>query len=273
MDSGNKRKDAQIYILSHEKKNWIRNDSLFTPVEVGSYYNHDRQYDIRDNDNIDNISYLNPLFLENTGVYYVYKHLIDRQDKYVGINQHRRIFNIPEDMDFDEEFEHCDLIAHAYGMPMSVRSQYGLYHNIDDLDFMCSLVKEMYPKYGAYINDLYGYKLFLGNCCFVMRKEDFIEYFGMFFDLAYEFMKRKNLMNIEDVYKYCEKTCEIKKAIFKNSTEPSCNVKYQSRIIGYLQERMFTLYAMVKYNGKHMKTIGYMDIDDEAAKYKVTNVF
>ena len=274
MSSGSeKRKDAQIYVLSHEKKDWIKDNALFTPVEVGSYYNEKPQYAIRDNDCLDSISHLNPLFLENTGVYHVYRHLMDRQDKYVGINQHRRLFDIPEDHDFDEDFKRCEVIAHAYEMPMTIGRQYALYHNIDDLTFMLDLVSEKYPGVGAYRDYLMRCTSFFGNCCFVMRKEDFEEYFSMYFDLAHEFMVRKNLMSVESVYRYCEKTCEMKRAVFKNAEEPTCDVKYQSRILGYLQERLFTLYMVYKYAGKQMKTVPYMEIDSPDAQYRMTKVF
>ena len=127
-----KRNDIQIYIMSHHKENYVLDNELFTPIESGSYYNNIPQYKLRDNANIDNISYLNPCFMETTALYYIYKHLVDNYT-YIGVNQHRRQFDLKPYTDFHNIFTQYKVICHREKLWQGLQENYNILHNPNDI--------------------------------------------------------------------------------------------------------------------------------------------
>lgn len=252
MNSGNKREDVQIYILSHKKEDFILDNSLYTPIELGAYYNDgDPIYDIRDNDDIDNISYLNPIFLEQTGTYYIYKHLLKNQ-KYIGINQHRRQFEFDENTNFDVLFDKYKVVLYKYDFyPYEVKKVYALLHNINDFIELENIIHDNYSSYNESLEKLKKLNYIYANCCIVTSNEIFKDYFNFYFNIAWEFIKRKKLYNTEAIFNYGKQIADNKKRIYSkyyDYSELCYNDKYQMRILGYLQERIMTLYMIHNFS-------------------------
>ena len=269
----NKRKDIQIYILSHKKENFIIDNSLFTPIEVGSYYNNKNPiYNLRDNDYLDNISYLNPIFLEQTGTYYILKHLLKDQ-KYIGVNQHRRIFDFNENTNFDEIFSKYKVILHKdylyWAAP--VERHYNLFHNIEDLVELENIINDKFQNYKDSFEKLKKLNWIYTNCCIITTKEIFKDYFNFYFNISWEFIKRKNLYTIDNIYNYGKYIVEKYKSV--NSKNRKHNYKYQSRILGYLQERIMTLYIINNFKDSEILLKSYKDISNKESKYDFESIY
>ena len=73
-------------------------------------------------------------------------------------------------------------------------------------------------------------------------KEIFKEYCEIFFDICNEYLKHYNIKNIEDVYKLVENN----KSKYLKDGYPGNDIKYQSRIGGFLSERIFNIFIKWK---------------------------
>ena len=230
-----KRSDAQIFILSHKKEDFVIDNDLFTPIEVGAYYNDIPQYNLRDNLNEDNISKLNPIYLEQTGVYYIYKHLADNY-KYIGLNQHRRQFDVSEDADFDELFSQYKIILHKEDLPASIIMQYYMAHNIDDLDLVLKIILEKDNSYSDIINQLNYINFLFTNASYITTSDVFKDYCSFYFDVMSKFLKEKNIYNIEDAIKYGKEISEDPDKVILNDDFKKLTTSdiYQARLCGYL---------------------------------------
>lgn len=259
-----KRKDIQIFILSHKKEDFVLDNNLFTPVETGSYYNEIPSYELRDNDKIDNISYLNPCFLENTGLYYVYKYLSDDYD-YIGINQHRRQFNLQENMDFSNIFIKYKIICHKENLRINVKKHYDTCHNIDDLNTVCDIIINDYPEYKNAVNKLNNITYLYTNCCFITDKETFKDYCNFFFDIIWKYLKKKNLYSLNKIMDYGIRIAYKKEKAYDKLLK---NYIYQSRIAGYLQERIFTIYVLTHFKDDEILSLNYRQIKNGNYKFQ-----
>ena len=71
-------KKANIFIGFHKYLDYgVWCDDIHIPLELGADYHPERimEKGVRDNDGNDNISIWNPLFLENTGLYWIWRQL------------------------------------------------------------------------------------------------------------------------------------------------------------------------------------------------------
>lgn len=277
MNSGNKRTDAQIYILSHKKEDFILDNRLFTPIELGAYYNKEPIYDLRDNDDIDNISYLNSIFLEQTGTYYIYKHLLEGK-KYVGINQHRRQFDFAEDTNFDDIFSKYKVILNKTTiLPLRVKIHYEIFHNIDDFNEIEDIVSCNFPEYKDSFEKLKELNFLYANSCIVAPVNVIKDYFDFYFSIAWEFIKRKKLYNIDNIYEYGKNIVALRQAKNDDNKKRYYNkklddYKYQMRILGYLQERIMDLYMIHNFSEKDILTKNYRYINSANSKYNFNTI-
>ena len=100
---------GEFSILCYHKKNFqLLNDSVVTPLQVGAAFNYNI-CDLKDNTG-DNISDKNYFYVENTGIYWIWKNIKDV--KYKGQMQYRRpLEGVNENMDFDKIFSEYDVIT------------------------------------------------------------------------------------------------------------------------------------------------------------------
>jgi hypothetical protein len=80
-----------------------------------------------------------------------------------------------------------------------------------------------------------------------MKKEDFIEYGNFVFGVLFEFDKRNNLNNDEDIKKFIEKNF-INKI---NSDDIVNSINYQRRLEGFLLERLTNIFYNFKFKNKY----------------------
>ncbi len=98
----------------------------------------------------------------------------------------------------------------------SVKEHYRRYHDLKDLELVEKILSEKYPEYvPSFKAVLNGNRLYANNM-FVFKKEDFNRCMDWWFDMLFEFERRINKAHYEG---------------------------YQKRIIGFMAERLFTVWV------------------------------
>jgi len=107
------------------------------------------------------------------------------------------------------------LVFHA----TNVYQNYSLHHSKLHLDLFCRIIEEKYPCLSNPIKEVNNSYEIIAYNMFVMKKEIFVEYSSMLFDVLFELEKRINLDEL---------------------------TPYQQRIFGFLSERFFNYFFIWK---------------------------
>ena len=275
MDKGDnveKRKDVQLFMLCFNPTDYgFVNNEIMTPLQCGAAVNNKDVCKLKDNTG-ENISYLNQYYVENTGLYWIWKNVKDA--KYKGQTQYRRRFaEIDENTDFDKIFSEYDIICcKPYNFPENakkfipantIEAGFGYSHCIDDLKTLERIVKEVHPDYAAdwdkYIKK--GVDLYYSNG-FILPAEEYDKYCEFLFDLLERFMKRIGVETYEDLILHIGRNLGSGRYIryddpFKLKWR---EVKWQAEICGFLSERILTLY--IQHNFPKRYEIPYTTMEN-----------
>ena len=139
----------------------------------------------------------------------------------VEINHYRRIFK--DDIDYYKG----NVVSNAVMLNTDNRNFYGLFHNIDDLDKVTSIISQVYPNY----IDKWLYTL----------NQKFIHPYNM---VRFDSSVYKDYINfIWNIMKHCEYDYE---SLLKNIYIPNgcrnTDPKYQARVPSFIIERISNLY-------------------------------
>lgn len=221
--------NIKILVATH-KKYKMPQEKIYMPLHVGREGKQDLGY-TGDNTG-DNISIKNPNFCELTGLYWAYKNL---KCDYIGLCHYRRYFSkktlIKRLLGSKDKFslilseeEVKDLIS-KYDIVLpkkrnyyieTVQSHYKNAHHVEDLNKVKEIIKERHPEYiDSFETVMKGRKLHLFNM-FIMKKKDFDNYCQWIFDILFELEKQTDLTTYDN---------------------------YQSRIYGFLSERLFNVWV------------------------------
>ena len=252
-----KSTEVQIFMLCHTPVEYGLVDNKFvTPLECGAAIKDENVCSLKDNTG-DNISALNQFYTEDTGIYWIWKNVNDC--KYKGQIQYRRRFKILEDesLDFNDIFQEHDAIiaepmniADLYSLPfLTLETQYGMAHNIDDIKLMERIIKRDFPHYSeAYDDYIKNGKEILYSNGFILKKEDYNQYCSELFYILEKWLNETNIHSIDKLHEYVYNA--IMNGTISNETMDSYHrrdlnyaCKYQMRIGGSLAERFFTLFA------------------------------
>lgn len=205
-------------------------DDVYMPIHVGREGKQDLGF-LGDNTG-DNISIKNPNYCELTGLYWAWKNL---QCDYIGLCHYRRYFCVAKHgSDFSSKikaiFHRADYerLLQQYDVILpkkrnyyieTVRSQYEHAHNKRDLDEVKKNISELHPEYlDAFNSVMNRRKLHILNM-FVMKKGLYDEYCDWLFGILFELEKRIDISQYN---------------------------AYQSRIFGFLGERLFNVWLEKK---------------------------
>lgn len=165
---------------------------------------------------------------------------------YVGICHYRRYFSFKDNViDFDGLFSKYDAIVAKPIMykTNTFRKQYELCHNIEDLDLMYEVVKELYPSYIEKFDILMNSKVVFPCNIFVMKREDFKRYVDFEFDCAYRFLDK-----IGGTAESIEARVDNNKEKYLKKMYPNSEPWYQKRMIGYLMERLTNVFIVNEFD-------------------------
>lgn len=257
---GEKRKDVQLFMLCYEKKDYdFIDNSIMTPIQCGAAVNPHNVCQLKDNTG-DNISDKNYFYVENTGVYWIWKNIKDA--KYKGNCQYRRRFQgIDENTDFDKIFENYDVIcAKPYNYPKNydyipaktVRGGYRFSHCVDDLESLRKVVGELYSEYRRWWNKYieHGEDLYYSSG-YIMKAEKYDEFCEFMFNCLEGWLKENNINSNEDILAHVKKnTLEGKYIRYQMEGVDVTNLSsrtydWQCHVLGFLGERLFSLWVQV----------------------------
>lgn len=264
-----KRKDVQLFMLCDHHVDYLMDNEVITPLECGADVHDNNVCALKDNTG-DNISVLNEFYLENTGVYWIWKNVKDA--KYKGQTQYRRQFKHIELFDFEKIFEKYDVIVpeplnlpHIFDDPgCTLEFHYKVSHNIKDLLILEDIIKDLYPDYYEdyckYIKN--GFNIIYSNG-FIMKSKDYDDYCEMLFNILNEYIKRQNFTSIDDIRQYVIKGYENNEFpdwTAHQGVSMKDKIKYQMRIGGSLAERFLTLFIF--HNFKNILYLRYDVMED-----------
>lgn len=205
-------KELVIYMATHDKKCSHTVDYI-VPIQVGKALNDIIIEEVSDNTG-DNISLKNKTYCELTALYWMWK---NDTSKYIGLYHYRRMLDINKNDILNKLGSEYIILPKKKKFKMSVKNQYIREHSSKDWDILMNILKKYYPKYyeSSKIifnnNELYRFNMF------IMKKELFDDYCKWLFPL---------LLKVEENTEKCQRD------------------NYQIRYIGFIAERLFTLYIL-----------------------------
>ena len=223
-----------MYIMAH-KKFQVPDKNGYIPLQVGSALNEDLGYQ-KDDTGIQ-ISAKNKTYCELTGMYWIWKNI---QCDNVGICHYRRYFskkekcgifefiNIKGKRNFIMKKNEYENILKKYDIilpkklfldGLSVKEHYEKYHNIKDLETVRDIIKVSYKEDLIFFDKIMKKKYLYPYNMFVMNKKFLDEYCIWLFNILFELEKRIDISNYDD---------------------------YQTRVYGFLSERLFNVWVLKK---------------------------
>ena len=112
-----------------------------------------------------------------------------------------------------------------------MKNQFCDSHLCKNYDEIIDIIKDIKPEY--YESAIKTTNLTNVHLCnlFIMKKSDFFKYCEFIYDVLFEFDRRHNFTSDDDVLNYV-----------KNNTITSNNFFYQSRLQGFLSERLGNMF-------------------------------
>jgi hypothetical protein len=276
---GEKSREVKVYSLCYNKKRFkFLNDEVVTPLQVGAA-NGTEVCELKDNTG-DNISDKNYFFIENTGIYWIWKNVTDA--KYKGQMQYRRpLEGVDGSMDFNEVFDKYDVITckpfhHPSNKfptkenPMfipadTVEQGYAFSNCIDDLQIMEMFVKMVMPEYSEswdkYIKN--GENLYYSNG-FIMRSEDYDRYCEFLFKCLDGYLSMTGIDSPKRLFDRVVYNMEVGK--YPKHINPQerndAAIRWQMSIGGFLSERLWTLWLLHNFNKERILELPYIKMEE-----------
>ena len=205
--------------VDRELKEDLRRYSWEIPIQVGAALTGKRICEVRDNTG-DHISEKNREYCELTALYWIWK---NTSSQYAGLCHYRRHFELNEDLLDQLCKSEVDV---AVTVPIlnfpSVKEVYSQDHVKQDWEIMMEAIRILQPKYQKAAEEVEKGIYYYGYNMFFARKEIVDDYCSWLFPIL----------------SYCEGHCEKKE-------DP-----YQNRYIGFLAERLLTIY-LKGHEGKY----------------------
>ena len=275
-----KRKDVQIFSLCYSKKDWeFINDSVVTPLQCGASNGTD-VCELKDN-TLDNISAGNFFYVENTGTYWIWKNVKDAE--YKGQMQYRRpLSGITEETDFKQMFTDYDVITckpfnhpensrpteenQSFIPANTVEEGYAYSNCGDDIRSLEYVIKKIYPEYSEdydkYIKK--GENLYYSNG-FIMKAEDYDKYCDFLFNCLNGWLQVNGIQNQFDLWVHVARDLGAGKYVrFQNPySVPTQTVLWETRIGGFLSERIWTLWLQHNFKKDRICELEYIKMEPD----------
>ena len=223
-----------IYVITHkviEDDSYIDYDH-YKVLHVGTNNNCMDSY-IRD-DAGDNISKKNGNYCELTGLYWIWNNAEENDNDVTGLVHYRRFFttycedfkykylgivpkNIPYSRIFEAMTDHDMIIPKKIFVFSTLKSFYGKFHDIDDINKIRELIKNKYPDYLVSFDKVINSHSYTYGNMMICKKKTLDLYSKWLFDIMFD---------------------------FENVQVPSLysGDAYQSRIYGFLSERLLQVW-------------------------------
>lgn len=230
-------KDLVIYMATHNKRcSHIECYDYIVPIQVGKALSNKDIAEVSD-DTGDNISDKNEAYCELTALYWMWK---NSKAENIGLYHYRRRFDIDKERILSILNNNDIIIPRKKVFRISLKDQYIKEHSIKDWNILINVLKTHNPEYYESSKKVFtDNKIYRFNM-FISKKELFDKYCRWVFPI------------LDKVYEKIGLT-------YKDN--------YQKRYIGFMAERLFTLYIF------HNKFNVYeADVLFEEKKIKLDNV-
>ena len=225
---GSKKADIEVFKMVHHKdKPLVTNykDPVYvTSVQVGASFADIRMTECIDNQG-ENISEKNGDYSELTGLYWIWKNKIKRQDDtYYGLAHYRRFLELSEDDLLRLADNDIDVVL-PYPMPYepNIEAHHLRYLSDSEWDAVLHALEELHPDYSRAFKDILKQEYFYNYNVILAKKDVIDDYCSWLFPL---------LFRIEE------------------NNDPN-KEKEPNRYMGYVGETLETLYFM--YNKDNLK--------------------
>lgn len=209
--------DLHTYVVHSIADKFLKKDlplrNFEIPIQVGAALTGKKLFSFRD-DSGKNISQKNPQYCELTALYWIWK---NDKSKYAGLSHYRRRFKISEAQAKQLVVSDVDVVVTipVLNFP-NVKQQYYKDHSKHDWDIMLAAIEELCPEYLETTYKLQNGIYYFAYNMLIARKEILNNYCEWLFPILF----------------YCEEKIGTK------------NDVYQNRYIGFLAERLMTIYFM-----------------------------
>ena len=201
-----------------------KDPTFVTSVQVGALFTDIRMTEYTDNQG-DNISEKNGDYSELTGLYWIWKNKIKRQDDtYYGLAHYRRFLELSEDDLLRLADNDIDVVL-PYPMPYepNIEAHHLRYLSDSEWDAVLHALEELHPDYSRAFKDILKQEYFYNYNVILAKKDVLDDYCSWLFPL---------LFRIEE------------------NNDPN-KEKEPNRYMGYVGETLETLYFM--YNKDKLK--------------------
>lgn len=247
--------NIDIFITAFKDYTEYVTDKRYKVVCVNDYnYNGELEW-YKDNVG-DNISDMNWFYNELTTFYWVWKNY--KMKDYVGMCSYRRYFNFFNDIDSVED------ILKTYDIIVPSQTELNQYtnkefyekaHNLNDLLLLCVILLKKNPSYKDSVYYVMNNNKMYANNMFIMKSEDYIKYCEFLFDILNEFLQIRGFHKYEDAFNYIDKHSDE----FYKFSKSESKINYQTRIGGFLAERLFTIYVHHNFKNIYETPISFIE--------------
>lgn len=226
-----------VFVATHVKCDPPHNP-IYVPLHVGRHGKADLGY--LGDDTGENISDLNFLYGELTGLFWIWQNVHDVN--YVGLCHYRRYFlntkgQAMDKSDYIELLEQYDAIVPRHAeCEGSYYRHFGRSHNSKDLDAVERALKRIYPSYAVSYDQAMEGTIFFGGNLIVTRLSILKAYAEWLFNIFAEASEEIDVSGYDD---------------------------YHKRVYGFLSEQMFYVFALANDLKCHETMVG---ISEEKAE-------
>lgn len=263
----------KIYSFFYKNGTIIKSDELYQPIMAGKALLSGTT-DMPGDDTGDNISHKNNYFSELTGIYWVWKnttndivgschyrrflmakpypilhrlkHLllatmrINKKKQGLIYTSNIKLFQdriVNENEILEILKNHDAILPKSRKFRYSIEEHYHRYHNDTDLPMVREIINDLYPDYLDTFDRVLKDNELYANNMFIMKQSDFELFMQWWFDLLFE---------------------------FENRAEMAQYTGYQERVIGFLAERLLTVwFKHQKMNIKELPVIYFRNLKKE----------
>lgn len=202
--------DMIIYVATHSKV-FNNTEDYKIPIQVGAAENSIRFADIRD-DTGDNISSKNKNYCELTALYWMWK---NSPCDILGLEHYRRHFRIKKE-DITYLLTIYDMIVpKPYYFSKSLSEEYSDFHSGEDWNLLLKILLKKYPQKESEISKVFNSNKLYPFNMIIASGQQLSNYCTWLFPILFELETYIDFIHKDD---------------------------YQSRVLGFIAERLFTLY-------------------------------
>lgn len=258
-----------IFVFTHKTPDYLPSNKCYKLVTLEcdkNKINSELDTIICDN-NKENIFNLERSYSEGSRIHYIWKNI--ELKEYIGTAHYRRFFDFLDNIpNIDEIFKTHDAILPKFELWMPIKNHYKLNHNLNDLNMVINIIKDIFPEYyESALENIQSTDFKICNI-FIMKKEMFYKYCEFVFGVLNEYDKRMGFNTDLDVFNWVanhmEEYCYNRVGMLKS-------VPYQARIQAFLMERLSSIFYNKNFKNPYLVELILTEVhfEEEPTIFKI----